>query len=268
MNRSSSALVLLATAASCAGGLAQAQTTTTATLADFHIGLTDLDPSDGVAPSLVLDTAARSGVYLEVQSGNDQLGQQQGDSPFGPVTARVDVAGSAGSGAFSGDPFGDGAVITASATGGGGYAIGWGTALVLGPSNAFPKLVLGAQSQVTFSGIATIDWSDTNPGAVTYALIDLRFWQQTDGGDGNSVEDFLGTAYYGQSAPSGSISSPVSITFANDSDAPEDVTFEVALRTYATDREAYPSPIDEPAGAALLLVGLPFLLWGARRHRR
>lgn len=266
MKLSSSASALLAAAALGVAASAQAQTTTTATLAGFRIDLADLDPSDGLAPSLVLDPQARSGAYVQVQSENGQNASQQGASAFGAVSAGVDVDGSAGSAAFSGDPFGDGARITASATGGGTFAIGWGTATVLDPSYAFPELVLGARSQVTFSGMASIDWSDTNTGAVTYALIDLRFWQVVDGSDVNDVEDFLGTAYYGQGAPSGSISAPIGITFANDSDSAETVVFDVALRTYATNREAYPSPVDEPAGAALLAIGA-CMLSGLRRRR-
>lgn len=262
-----STVARLACAALLAAGHCQAQTTTTATLADFHVELTDLDPSDGIAPSLGLDPQARSTTYAQVQSEAGQDSFRQGASAFGAVSAGVDVGASAGSAAFSGDPLGAGAAISASATGAGFSAIGWGGAAISDPQGGFPDLVLGPQSEVTFSGTATIDWSDTNTGAVTYALVDLRFWQVVDDADVNFVEDFLGSAYYGQGTPSGSISGPVSITFANPTDAAQSVVFDVELHAYATNHEAYPSPVDEPASAALLLAGASIVLWGARRRR-
>jgi hypothetical protein len=251
-----------------AAGPAQALTTTTATLADFRIGLTDLDPSDGVAPSFVLDPQVRSSVSVGDPSGMVDYLSQQGGSAFGPVSLSAELGGTGGSGSFSGgDPFGAGAAITSSAQGNNQYAEGWSTDFISGPNNSWAVFVLGPQSQVTFSGSGAIDWSASNTGASAYALIDLRLWQVVGDNQEFLGEDDLGSAYYGQGAPSGSVSGPISLTVANDSQASEDVVLDLSLRTYATDREAYPSPVGEPAGAALLLVGVPMLFGLVRRRR-
>jgi hypothetical protein len=57
------------------------------------------------------------------------------------------------------------------------------------------------------------------------------------------------------------------ITFDNESDAPVLMGYYLGLFANASELETVPSPVDEPAGLALLLVGVPMLLWRARRRR-
>jgi len=164
---------LLAAAALLAAIPAHGRATSSATLADFHIDLTDLDPSDGVAPSLTLDPQAYS--IVGVMASNDvDFHSSRGDGAFAPVATSREIDSSGGSASFSGDPFGAGAVITASAfadNGGGATSI----AEVDGPPVAlyFGDFVLGPRSQVTFSGTGSIDWAASGAYPSTYAVLGL-----------------------------------------------------------------------------------------------
>jgi len=260
---------LLAAAALLAAIPAHGRATSSATLADFHIDLTDLDPSDGVAPSLTLDPQAYS--IVGVMASNDvDFHSSRGDGAFAPVATSREIDSSGGSASFSGDPFGAGAVITASAfadNGGGATSI----AEVDGPPAAlyFGDFVLGPRSQVTFSGTGSIDWAASGAYPSTYAVLGMAFLRLVDGQQDWVGQDYLTASYNGLGAPTGTISAPVELSFANTTDAAVVVIYAMGVRADALDAQMDPpSPIDEPAGAALLLVGAPILLWGARRRRR
>ena len=113
MRHSLPAQALLAAAALFATVPAHALSSATATFSDFHIGLTDLDPSDGLAPSLVLDPQSRSLVSVSDPAETNLVAH--GESAFGPVSMGAQVGGTGGAGSFSGDPFGAGALITSTA---------------------------------------------------------------------------------------------------------------------------------------------------------
>ena len=265
MHRFLPAHCLLAAALQFAAGPAQALTTTTATLADFQIGLTDLDPSGGVAPSMMFDPQLRSTVLVGYPVV-DPFVSRYGDSLFGPVSLSAELGGTGGSGSISGDPFGAGAVITSSAEGNDEYADGWSSVTTTAPSFGQAEFVLGAKSQVTFSGNVSADWDASSAAAATVAFAELRLWRNVGDEQEFFGDDWVGAFYYGEGAPSGSMSGPLGLTVANDSDAPEVVDFFLIVTSNATDRQSIPSPVDEPAGAALLFVGVSTLLWRARRR--
>ncbi len=269
MHRYFPAHALWAATSLLAAGPALALSTATTTLADFRIGLTGLDPSDGVPPTLVLDPQSRSTVIPgEVSAGASTSWMQQGDSAFGPVSASGDLDGTGGSGSFSGDPLGAGAKITASAIGGPSLDIGSSVAFVDTPSFDQGGFVLGAQTQVTFAGSVLIDWSASNPGAAAYGEVDLAFWRFTGADEDFVAQGYVTGGYYSVSggALSGSTSSPLAVTFANDSDVPVVVGYQVAVFANASELEAALPPVDEPAAAALLLAGMGTVLWGMRRR--
>lgn len=259
---------LLAAAALLAALPAHGRATSSATLADFRIELTDLDPSDGVAPSLTLDPDAYS--LVGVMASNDvDFHSSRGDGAFAPVATSREIDSSGGSASFSGDPLGAGAVIAASAfadNGGGATSI----AEVAGPPAAlyFGDFVLGPRSQVTFSGSGSIDWSASGAYPSTYAALGVTFVRLVDGQQEWIGEDYLTAGYNGFGAPTGTISAPVELSFANTTDASVVVIYAMGVRADALDAQMDPpSPIDEPTGAALLFVGVPVLLWAARRRR-
>src|SRR5476649_452715 len=118
MQRSFPAHALLAAAALLVAAPAHALSTETGTL-HFGIGLADLDPTDGVAPSLTLDPQSRSTVVAgESSSTSSASWSQQGDSAFGQVSIGGELGGTGGAASFAGDPFGAGVELAASAVGG------------------------------------------------------------------------------------------------------------------------------------------------------
>jgi hypothetical protein len=258
---------LLAAAALLAADPAHGRATTSVTLSDFHIELTDLDPSDGVAPSLTFNPQSFS--VAEVTVGSDSgFHGSRGDSAFSPVSASREVDGSGGAAALSGDPFGAGALITASAVAdhGGGASSGVD---VEGPlSLRFPTVfVLGPQSEATFSGSVVIDWSASKPQTVINAAAGFSFLQIVDGDQRFLGQDYVSEFYIGFGAPAGTLSGPLDFSVINASDAPITVFYGLGVVADAGDMQLDPLPVDEPSGAALLLAGVPWLLWRARRRR-
>jgi hypothetical protein len=265
MHHSLSDRALLGVAALIVASTAQASTTATSTLADFHIEVTDLDPSDGVAPSLVLDAPSRSTVSV-VESNTPTFWLQQGDSAFGAVSTSGELDGTGGSASFAGDPFGAGATLTASAMAGPSPDVGESVAYVEESPFGLGELVLGARTQVTFVGSVTFDWSAADVGAATHAAVDLSFWRIVGDGEEALAQDDLADGYLGngQGPLAGTTSIPLELSFANASDASMVIGYQLAVRASATGHEEFPSPVGEPACAALLLVGVSTLLWTAR----
>ena len=267
MHRSFPARALWSAVALFAAGPVEALTTTSVTLADFQISLTDLTPSDGVAPSVVFDPSLRSSVSVEDLTLADPTVMRQGASIFGAVSLSADLDGTGGAASFSGDPFGAGATITSSAGGNNEWAMGWSNAAVVAPSFGSSEFVLGAHTGITFAGNVSVEWNESSTAATSYAFTELRLWRNLDDGQEFIGDDWIGVAYYGDGPPSGSTTSPLAMTFANETDTPETVVFDLLLSSGAADLQSIPSSVDEPAGAALLLVGVPMLFWRLRRRR-
>lgn len=259
---------LLAAVSLVAASPAHGRAETSATLADFRIELTDLDPSDGMAPSLTLDPQAYSSAEVMAASDVESHGSH-GDSAFGAVSTSREIDGSGGAASFSGDPFGAGAVIAASAFADHGEGAS-SFAAVEGPPSAlsFGDFVLGPRSQVTFSGKATVDWSVSDTRTTTYAALNMAFMRLVDGQQHWTAPVDVGVSYFSGDPMSGTLSEPMELSFANTSDAAELVIFSLGVDAFAIDAQLDPSPVDEPAGAALWLAGASLLLWGARRCRR
>jgi hypothetical protein len=262
MQRSFSVHALLAAAALLVAGAAHAQSTATATYG-FQILLTDLDPSDGIDPSVTLDPASRSSAFAS-SSGTGASWQQQGDSAFGPVSAGGQVDGTGGSASFSGDPFGAGATLLASAAGGPSLDVG---SAVTAASSLF---TLSPHTEVTFSGVATADWNASNPNAAAYDEIDVNSYRV----NGDFLDlDWMGYVvggYYGTGfGPlSGSTPGSLGFTFDNLSDDPIALAFQIAVYANASEFEFVLPPVDEPGGGILLLAGASAILCGLRRNGR
>ena len=269
MHRSFPVRALLAAAALLVAGPAFAVSTANTTLADFRILLTDLDPSDGVPPTLVLDPQARSTVIPgEASAGGSTSWMQQGDSPFGPVSSSGDIDGTGGSASFSGDPLGAGAQVAASAVGGPSLDIGSAEAEVETPPLDQGAFVLGPQTEVMFFGEVSIDWNASNPDAAAFGEVDFVFWQFVGDEEALSTFGYVTGGYYGygDGPQSGFTSSLLAITFSNDSDAPVTLGYALSVFANASEFETVTSPVDEPAGPALLLAGMATMLWGLRRR--
>ena len=268
MHRSFPFHVLLAAAALLVAGPARALSTETSTLV-FGIALSDLDPSDGIAPSLTFDPQSRSTVFAgEASSTSSASWTQQGDSAFGPVSTSGELGGTGGAASFSGDPFGAGAQMTASAFGGPSLDVGSSAAYVDTPPDGQGRFMLGAQTEVTLFGSVELDWNASNPYAAAYGEADLGLWRVV--GDDRDLLDlrYVVGGYYGlgDGALSGSTPGSMWITFDNATDAPVTMGYGLTLFANASELEMVLPPVDEPADAALLLAGLSTLLWGTRRR--
>ncbi len=250
---------------------AHATSTADATLSGFHITLTDLAPGDGVAPSITLDPATSSVAQAgAVAPGASSFWQERGSSAFAPVFASGAMNGIGGSAGFAGDPFGSGATLTAHAFGVPGFQGGSGEAYLQPTGGGDTSFVLSPQTEVTFSGLAALQWSASDPRAQADASVSLDFWQFVGGNFVTLASDeFLGGADRVPGDPlRGSASRQVTITFANTTDAAVALNYDIWLVTNASevDVPVAPPPVDEPRGAWLLLAGALPLAWAARRR--
>jgi len=271
MKPSFPAPALLAAAALLACGHAHAQSTATATFS-FAIQLTDLDPSDGIAPGIVLDPLARSSVIAS-SSGTGIAWSGQGDSAFGAASTGGQVGGTGGSASFAGDPLGAGATVVASATSGPALDIGSARAAVDPGVDAlgYTMFTLTPHTEFTLSGIGTAAWNASNPGAAAYDEIDVAFARQDGAGGldllgmGDVVGGYYGTGFGPLSGVSGGL---LGFTFDNDSDVAVFLGFQMALYATASESDFVLPPVDEPAGAAELAAGAALLGGLALRRRR
>jgi hypothetical protein len=267
MQPSFPAHALLAAAVLFIAGPAHALSTESGTLG-FSIALRDLNPADGIAPSLTLDPRSRSVVFAGQASPTASASwTQQGDSAFGVVSASGEVDGTGGAASFTGGSDA-GTEMAASAFGGPSLDVGSSMAYVSTPSFGQGNFVLGPRTEVTLVAWVTIDWSASNPGATTSGEADLSLWRFVGDSQELIEQRYVTGGYYGDGVGdlSGSTSGAMGIVFDNDSDASVLMGLDLALSSNASELETVPSPVDEPAAAALLLAGMSTLLWRARRR--
>ena len=161
---------------------ARATSTADATLSDFHIDLLDLAPADGVAPSIVFSPGTTSvAAAAAVSPGASTYWQQRGTSPFGPVATSGSLFDVGGAASFAGDPQSGGATLTASAFANPSFAGGSGQAYLDNQPSGAISFVLSAQSQVSFTGLATVQWNAGDPRGDASGAVQLLFWQFVDG---------------------------------------------------------------------------------------
>jgi hypothetical protein len=239
------------------------------TLSDFRITLLDLAPGDGVDPFVTLDPTSYSNAQAGVAApGANGYWTAQGAGPFGPVSISGALDdGTGGAASFAGDPFASGATLVASAVGNPGFAQGVGEAWIDNQPSGIVALTVGAHSQVTFSGLALLDWNASEAHAAAYGFVSLGFFQGAPGGQVAVDQEQFSAGYFAVDGVGlvGTASDTVSITFANTSDEAVDLDYSVVVYADASEVDVTPSPVPEPDGLALLLAGLaPLLLLRAR----
>jgi len=258
---------MLAATALLVAATANAQSSATSTL-DLRFWLSDLDPSDAIAPTLTFDPNSRSAAeWATVAPSGSTSSLQSGASAFGAVSSSGSLDGAGGSASFSGDPLVGSALITASAVAGSLAANGSGTAFVYATASDQPWFMLSPHTQVVMAGSTTIVWNAGSPAGAAYGEIDLAL--HVAGSEDGLSMGYATAGYYGDGAGDVSGSSPggVTVIFTNDSDVPEAVGFEVDVFANASEFETVPPPVDEPSNVGMLFAGASFLLWGMRRRR-
>lgn len=249
---------------------ARATSSVTSTLHGLVFALDDLDPDDGVAPSLVLDPRAHSTAFAGAGTGFGNVvasWSQQGGSAFGAASASGDLDGSGGAASFAGDPQAGGAQLVASAMAGPSLLLGLASALVSNPEQG--GFVLSAHTRVALFGATTIDWSASSPDAAAFGEIDLALWLVTnDGGSDELSQSYATAGYYGlgDGPLAGSVPYGVAVDLENDSDQSVVVGYEADVFAQAGEMLSVPPPVDEPSGAGLLVAGTAALLAAARRR--
>jgi hypothetical protein len=266
MHRSSLS-VTLAVALSSAALTGHAESVASTTLSEFRITVVDLDPLDGVAAGATLDPLARSTALAGFASpGANTFWLSEGTGAFGPasISGILDGTGTGGAASISGDAEGSGVTFAANAVGASSWGAGLGETYV---GNGQASLTLTPHSQVSFAGLAAVTWQASDPHASAYGSVDMTFLV-----DSTLVDRDRFAAGYGAgvpSSPGGTAGQAMTIDFSNTSDAPVVLWFAIDVVAAASEIDVVASPVDEPAGASLLLAGaLPaWLAFARRRHR-
>ncbi len=242
--------------------------TAEAGLADFQIRLVDLDPADGILPSVVFQEL-EGGAFVAAETGTppgvvtDAL---FAGLVFGPAVATSAQGTAAAYAALSGDAFGAGASATASASakragdsGASTVQLGDGGIVVPFTLSAHTRLVITADASA--SAMSTFD----DLHADTWASVFLKL---TDGtGQGDAVSDGVSAeqaSTLGAPPSATTDAHRIEISFENLAAGAADGLFFGSIDAYSAD----PAPVPEPAGFATALAALGALAWRLRRRAR
>lgn len=263
-------LATIAAAIASLAAMPAVASTATATLTDFHIELVDLDPNDGIAPSLTFQDVL-GGSFIAAESGapgHVLTDTHQGGAPFGAATSSSTHGAASALSSFTGDPRAPGAGGSASATASTGLAGLYGASTVqLGDGAIYAPFTLSADTRlvITADASASALSTFTDPHADTWASVFLKLTDAT--GTGSVSTD---TAIAEQFAMTGGTPSAttdtrqITISFENLSGADLGGIFYGSIDAYAADLS--PSAVPEPGGLPLLAAGLGVLAWRLRRR--
>jgi hypothetical protein len=269
MHDSSVSIIALAAALSSVALPGHATTVASTTLSGFRITVTDLDPSDGIDATVAFDPLSRSNAIAGFAApGANSSWSAQGAGPFGAaaVSGILDGTGTGGAASISGDPFGAGATFSGSGVGASDWGDGLGGTYIDTQPTGQTLLTLSAHSELSFSGLASLHWLAGAPMATANGNVDMGFLL-----DAILVDRAAFSAGYDPFSGAGgglagTASDALSISFSNSSDVPVVLGYYVNVSADASEVGVVPSPVGEPAGAALLLVGL-VPAWFALRRR-
>jgi hypothetical protein len=249
--------VLLATGAT----VVRADAVATATLSDFGIQLIDLDPTDGIAPSIDL---GRYGPSQAVSNGT----QADGTSTFGPVASSQGTAGQGAAASITGDLLAGGVAHASAATADfAGGSVFEQSHILAGTFLALPTFTLSPHTELLITGTADVaaavdaasPWEELGDGAVEFGISgpppDNLFSHA-------ALSAYVDNRFAGTS-PFASSHGELSATLFNTTDAAMDGEFYIYV--YATAASA--APVPEPAAGLLLLTGLGGLSLARRRLR-
>jgi hypothetical protein len=259
MNRS--LVAVLAAALSLVAMTAGASAVTSVQLSDFQFRLIDLDPSDGITPSIDLSAYPGSLVYAGGYF-------DQGSSVFGP--AQISASFESG--------FLEQASITNDLTNGGSattlasvsdstknYRFA-GSTVILGVQDSTALFTLSPHTELVMSGTVDVTAATTQVDGFTgsaEAFAEFAFSTATTGF--NDIDTDFAEVFIGGDSER-SLQSDLSVTLSNTSDASMQGGFYVRLSSNASILPIR-TPVPEPGNVALMLAGLAGLVPLVRRRR-
>jgi len=257
-------LALSAVSASAAGG-------TSETISNLHITLVDLDPGDGIAPSINFDTYGHSTAFSEVAvaGGLSDSKYFSGIGPFAPVMSNAWLGALFGASAsITGDAFTTGATVHTSASSEdiaqmsiGESTIGFGndvqdvgftlsahTALVISGDESFSATVEHRQASEQADGGMILEIMAATPGGPAGVILNPGvYMDQSMSGTSRSVDESF------------------TATFSNTTASTIGGSLSGYLGSYAIS-QGTPSQVPEPLSAAMLLTGVMVVASRARRR--
>ena len=265
------ALIFAAAAALSLGiaAPARADTQASATLSDLQIRLVDLDPADGIAPSITFTAgtpdyafATASTIYLQ-ESERSSL---NGAGPFGALSAMANADRTGATSSLAGDPFTGAAQLQATAfssLGAQGQATG---KACTGNFTCVPRFELSPETALYVSGIGDVS-AAAGDRDFADAAIALTIDQGTPSGQNSGLRI---VADAGELDPFMTHdTAPMAAQFINDTALPAFAT--LTLYAYASadsQRDAPPPMVPEPAGAELVGAGGLRLMAASRLRDR
>ena len=243
--------------------------TATASMSDFHIELVDLDPNDGIAPSLTFQNV-QGGPFIAAESGapgNVLTDAHQGGLPFGAGSSSSARGGASALSSFMGDPRAPGAGGTASASAQTGTRGLYGASTVqLGDGAIYAPFTLSADTRLVITADASASALSTfdDPHADTWASVFLKLTDAT-GAAGVSTDSASAEQFAMTGAPTVD-RRQFSLSFENLTSADLGGIFYGSIDAYAADLS--PAAVPEPGGLPLLAAGVGLLAWRLRRRAR
>jgi hypothetical protein len=236
----------------------------TATVSGFTIELIDLNPDDGIAPSLTLTGAdyLSGHLYLALTDGDTQEEQSwELDDPFTPVSNALEHGTTATAASLTGNGTFESTTLWSTAT-------AYGLSAPPPPYQAYagatastlPYYILSANTQVVFSywvdlnvsNDDALNWAD----AATYA----RLYYNPEWG---LYEDAGLNLYSGAQIGSWTLSDEITLSYSNLGADATRIALHVESNAGALAEKVL---VPEPQTSALLLVGLAALGFAARRR--
>jgi hypothetical protein len=262
--------LLIAAAAALSLGVAapaRADTQASATLSDILIRLVDLDPNDGITPSLTFLGNSDGTVSTTARSWGDPPNAQQSirssAAPFGAVSTTAKSTASGAAGTVAGDFFaGTGSLQAASFSGHAAFGTAVGFACIGdadGPHEFEAPFLLSPETALYITANGVVDaTADDDINEYAYGIILM----------GNSgIEAGAGRSFLPPER--GHYEGALAAQWVNDSTTPvQDIFTMVAYAAADSTSDAPPSTVPEPAGAALAGVGCLLLMATSRLRGR
>jgi hypothetical protein len=269
--------LILAAAASLflgVAGPAHADAQASATLGDIRLQLVDLDPADGIAPSLTfLDSSnavALAAAYALAYPPRADESRQASAGPFGSVSAGATATGSGATTTVTGD-FTVGATMRASASSS-LAALGKGVSMAsigdqTGSQALQPRFMLSPETALYVSGIGEVDAAASDQDDA-FAIVLLALNSGGAGApSGGSIEVDAGKL--DQPPFVGHYEAFLAAHYINDSTVAVlgDLSLVASARA-DSQLDAPPSPAPEPGEAELAALGGLLVLAASGQRRR